>query len=331
MARLVLLLWLVATAAAASPPRRIVSLAPSITEILFALGVGDSVVGVSDYCAGPEAALRLPRVGGVVNANLERIVALAPDLLLTIGEARRLRPLAAAESIPFRSLTLEAVADVGRAIREVGALVGAEARAQRLAADLDGRLAAVRERWVASEPIPTLLVLSRPAGRLFGLMTCNRTSFLSELLTIAGGRNCFADGPGRYLTPGLERIVQVAPAVIIEVVPDSSGWAGGDRRPPLTPLQERRRIAEWEVLSSVPAVRDHRVRVVTNRHLLIPSLHLAETAEALAAALHRDLPIAGATGPGAGSGVGSGVGVRRAPPRPPRAAPGAPARARRVR
>jgi len=292
-----------------------VSLAPSATEILLALGAGDRVVGVSDYCAGPPAALRLPRVGGLVNANLERIVSLTPDLLLTIGKAKRLRHLAAAEGIPFRSLTMESVADVGRAILEVGRLVGAEARARAVAADLDARLAAVRDRWAATAPIPTLLVLSRPAGRLSGLMTCNRTSFLSELLTIAGGRNCFAAAPSRYLTPGLERVVQVAPAAVIELVPDRSGWVGGDHRPPITALQRRQRVAEWDLLATIPAVRDHRVRVVTGRHLLIPSLHLAATAAALAAALHAPPAHLGEAAPG---------GVRRAPPRRRRGAPGGP-------
>jgi len=279
-------------------------------------------VGVSDYCAGPAAALRLPRVGGLVNANLERIVALSPGLLLTIGAAERLRRLAAAEEIPFRSLTMESVGDVHAAIIDLGALVGRQREAARLAADLDARLAAVRDRWATTEPIPTLLVLSRPAGRLSGLMTCNRTSFLSELLTIAGGRNCFAAAPTRYLTPGLERVVTVAPAVIVELVGDRSGWAGGDHRPPLTALQRQKRVAEWEVLSSVPAVRDHRVRVVTGRHLLIPSLHLAETAEALAVALH-------ATPPQPGEAASEKI--RRAPPRPPPAAPAGPPRARRAR
>jgi len=302
--------------------QRIVSLAPSATEILFALGAGDRVVGVSDYCAGPEAALGLPRVGGLVNANLERIVALAPDLLLTIGKAERLRGLAEAEGIPFRSLTMESVADVGRAIHELGRLVGGERRAAALGADLDARLAAVRGRWAATPPVSTLLVLSRPAGRLAGLMTCNRTSFLSELLTVAGGSNCFAAAPTRYLTPGLERVVRVAPAVIVELVPDRSRWAGGDHRPPLTRLQREQRIAEWEILSSVPAVRDHRVRVVTGRHLLIPSLHLAETAEAFAAVLHAT--------PSQPEEAASGR-IRRARPRPPQAAPVGPPRGRFAR
>jgi len=303
-------------------PQRIVSLAPSATEILFALGAGERVVGVSDYCPSPPAPLALKRVGGALNANFERIVALAPDLLLTVGAATRLGQEAAAAGIPFRSLTMESVADVGRTIGELGRLVGAKERATALAVNLDGQLAAVRQRWATAAPVSTLLVLARPAGRLPGLMTCNQTSFLAELLTLAGGRNCFADAASRYLTPGLEQVVVAAPAVIVELVPDASGWTGNDHRPPLTPRERRQRIAEWQLLATVPAVRDQRVEVITGRDLLVPSLHLAETAAALATAIHRPVPGAGERGAGA---------VRRAPPRPPPAALDGPPRAPPVR
>jgi len=130
--RLLLFLWLGATAATAAPVR-IVSLAPSATEILFALGAGDRVVGVSDYCAGPAAALARPRVGGYVNADFERIVALRPDLLVTVGRGPKLARFSASQGIPFRTLTMESVADVGRAIRELGEIVGLGGQAADLA------------------------------------------------------------------------------------------------------------------------------------------------------------------------------------------------------
>ncbi len=288
--------------AASAPPtptsatkQRIVSLAPSITEILFALGVGGSVVGVSDYCAGPPAALRLPRVGGYfVNPNAERIVSLHPTLLLTAGAGERLRRLAGAEGIPFHALTMDSLTQVDAAIVEVGRWVGRGAAARRLAARLDRGLAAVRRRYAATPTLPTLLSLSRPPGRLAGLMTCNRASFLSELLEIAGGRNCFADAPYRYLTPGLERIVAAAPAVILELAPDTRTWAGKAHGRPVTDLLRRRLIADWAPLPTIPAVAHHRIHVLTHPDLLVPSIHLPEVAEAMARALHPQAAAGGA-------------------------------------
>ncbi len=288
---LALLLGLVARPGAAAarspgPGARIVSLSPALTEILFALGAGAQVVGVSDYCTGPEEALSRPRVGGALSIDSERIVSLRPDLLLTVGRGERLRRLAAAEQISFHALTLESVADVGRAVHEVGALVGREAAARRIAAHLHRRLAALRRRYAATAPVPTLLSLSRPAGRLAGLMTCNRTSFLSELLVIAGGRNCFAGAPYRYLTPGLERIVAAAPAAILELEPDGRTWAPGAHGRPVGARLRRRLIADWAPFTTLPAVRHRRIAVLTQPYLLHPSLHLPEIAAAMARALH---------------------------------------------
>jgi len=267
--------------------QRIVSLAPSVTEILFALGAGEQVVGVSDYCTGPPQALKLPHVGGFfVNPNGERIVALHPTLLLTAGAGDRLARLAVVERIPFHALSMDSLAEVRTAIKAVGRLLHREAAADRLAGRLDARLAALRRRYATSPPIPTLLSLSRPPGRLTGLMTCNRTSFLSELLAIAGGRNCFADAPYRYLTPGLERIVTVAPEVILELAPDTRTWTGRAHGRPVRPADRHRLIADWDRFTTLPAVRDHRIHVLTHPDLLVPSIHLPEIAEAMAAALH---------------------------------------------
>jgi len=164
--------------------------------------------------------------------------------------------------------------------------VGKNAAARRLTARLDRELAAVRRRYAFTPPVVTLLSLSRPPGRLSGLMTCNRTSFLSELLEIAGGRNCFADVPYRYLTPGLERIVAAAPAAILELAPDTRTWAGHAHGRPVTGLLRRRLIADWAPFPTIPAVARHRIHVLIYRDLLVPSIHVPEIAEAMARALH---------------------------------------------
>jgi iron complex transport system substrate-binding protein len=272
--------------ASATPPQRIVCLAPSVTEMVFALGGGERVVAVSDYCAGPAAALTLPRVGGFANPNYERILALQPDLVLTIGEARRLQRFCAARSIPCRALNIERLADVARGLTSLGELLGRPSEAAARVAQLETGLAAVRARVADRRAIPTLLVVSRSPGTLRGLMTANGDSFLSELLTLAGGRNCFADASRRYFTPSQEAIFAAAPEVILELQPTTDHWVASDSRRPMGNAQRHRLLADWRALPALPAVRNHRLYVLTDQRLLIPGLHLVKTATAFARILH---------------------------------------------
>jgi iron complex transport system substrate-binding protein len=272
--------------ASATPPQRIVCLAPSVTEMVFALGAGERVVAVSDYCAGPAAALSLPRVGGFANPNYERILALEPDLVLTIGEAQRLRRFCAARAIPCRSFHIERLADVTHGLTDLGALLGRPAEAAAQVARLETGLAAVHAKVAGLRAIPTLLVVSRSPGTLRGLMTTNGETFLSELLALAGGRNCFANGPRRYFTPSQEAIFTAAPEVIVELQPTTAHWVADDREPPMSDAQRRQLHSDWRVLPALPAVQKNRIYVVTDQRLLIPGLHLPETAAHFARLLH---------------------------------------------
>lgn len=273
----------------AQPPQRIVCLAPSVTEMVFALGAGARVVGVSDYCSGPAAALRLSRIGGFTNPNYERILALTPDLVLTIGEAERLRRFCAARAIPCRSLTIESVAGVERALTTLGDLLDRRSEAAARVAELEADLAAVQARVAGLRPVPTLLVVARAPGTLRGLMTTNGETFLSELLTLAGGRNCFAGGHQRYFTPSQEAVFAAAPEAIVELQPATGQWAASDPQAGPDPGQRRRLLADWRSLPGLPAVEGGRVFVVTEPRLLIPGLHMAETAARLARLLHPEI------------------------------------------
>jgi len=290
----------------ASPPQRIVCLAPSVTEMVFALGAGAGVVGVSDFCSGPAEALTRPRVGGFTNPNYERILALQPDLVLTIGEAERLRRFCVDRTIPCRALTIESVADVGRALTTLGALLARPGEAAVRVAELESGLAVVRARVAGRRPVPTLLVVARAPGTLRGLMTTNGATFLSELLTLAGGRNCFAAGAQRYFTPSQEAIFMAAPEAIVELQPATGQWSANGGQPEPSGTQERRLLADWQALPGLPAVQAGRLYVVTEPRLLIPGLHMAETAARLADLLHPETAVVPSSLPPRGGGSGRG-------------------------
>lgn len=165
-------------------PRRVVSLVPSLTETLFALGVGDRCVGATRFCVHPEAARRVPRVGGTKNPDVEAVRALAPDLVLVSVDENR-RPDAealAAAGIPLLPTHPRSLPEIEAMIRAVGAAVGAADAAEALAAGMAARRTAI-ESSVAGRLRPRVLQLvwKRP------WMTAGRRTFMGDLVTRAGG------------------------------------------------------------------------------------------------------------------------------------------------
>jgi iron complex transport system substrate-binding protein len=206
----------------AAAPQRIVSLAPSNTEILFALGAGDAVVGVTNYCDFPAAAARLPQIGGFTanTISIEVILSLNPDLVLANGKDH-LTIVAALqqENIPAIVLEPETYDDIFANIELVGQVTGHEEEAARLLEDMKARQAVVMEKVasVGQEDRPKVFweVFDEP------LMTAGPNSFIGQVIERAGGKNIFADLEETYPEISAEEIVKRNPEVILG--PDSHG------------------------------------------------------------------------------------------------------------
>jgi ABC-type Fe3+-hydroxamate transport system substrate-binding protein len=260
---------------AQDPPRRVVSFAPSLTETVVELGCGDRLVGVGDYATWPPEVVRLPRVGGLYNPNLEKLLALRPDLVLVPSPMARVEAACANQGIRVERVRTETVADVEAAMRRVASLLGRSAEGERLAAGLHHQLEGVRGRTKGRDRPRVLLVLDRPAsGRLREVVTAGPRTFLDELLQLAGGRNLFHDAPRRYFTPSLETVVERRPQLILELRPGAGDAAS----------LERRARNEWaEVFGSGKAPP---VRVLTESYLVVPGPRLGRAAQLLETVLH---------------------------------------------
>lgn len=193
-------------------PQRIIGLTPSLTEVLFALGLGDKVVGATTWADYPPAARKLPRVGAYVAPNLEQIVALKPDLVLANKEGNppwvvhRL----AAMGIPVYVTVPVAPRELPASLAKLGAVLGAPQAGRRLAAELKAQFAEVARRLKGAKPRPTLLVIgSRPLVSV-GSQTMNH-----RLLQMAGGYNVASASPQRWPRLNLEFVVEAKPQVII--------------------------------------------------------------------------------------------------------------------
>ena len=258
---------------------RIVSLVPNVTEMLFAIGAGAQVVGVSTYDDFPPETKSLPRVGALLDPDTERILSLRPDLVIVYGSQTELEGQFARAGIRVFAYRHSGVDNVLQTIRDVGRLTGHVADGDRVARDLRAQLDSTRAR-LRGRPRPrTMLVIGRDAAALRGIYVSGGVGFLHELLDIAGGDDVFGDIKREAVQPSNETMLVRAPDVIIELHP-------GDP-PPAETLQKEREV--WKLLASVPAVRNGRVHLLYGGYLVAAGPRLARAADALARVLHPEV------------------------------------------
>lgn len=247
------------------PVRRIVSMAPALTEICFAVGAGDRLVGVTDFCTYPPAAALLPRAGGFLNPNLERILTLQPDLVLLVPDERELKGQLDNLGVPTLVVPVYTMEDIFRAIVSVGTAAGCEPGGRAVAAALKEALGKL-SREIPAAPRPgVMLVVGRNFGELANIYAAGRRTFLNELLEFAGGRNVY-EGSLVYPTLSMEGIAALAPEVIIELYPGLG----------MSAAQKKALAGDWNRVPFLPAVRDRRVFVLDDSYLSIPGPRLVE-------------------------------------------------------
>jgi iron complex transport system substrate-binding protein len=250
-----------------------VSLSPGVTEILFLLGLDDVIVGVSDFCNYPAAALSKPKVGGV-NPNIEAIVALRPDLVVSTGgvgmreTARRLDQL----GIPFLGVEADSVEAVLTRITMLGEITGHREAARATVDGLRQRLAAVAARHSSSPPVRVVYLIDENP-----YLTIGPKSFLYDVLIKAGGRP-FETGPSEsYPRVGLEPILRFDPEVIF--------FTGETEHVPAE------RIAAWHRWDQIAAVKAGRLYAVPRDLVNRPGPRIIDAIEFFASkldVLHED-------------------------------------------
>ncbi|MCK4390158.1 MAG: ABC transporter substrate-binding protein [Desulfobacterales bacterium] len=259
--------------------RRIVSMAPNITETIFALGCGDCVVAATDFCTYPAEARALPKVGGYFNPNLERLTALCPDLLILQGKHEKVDAFCRAKGIPVLHVAMDSISSIYRGIVDLGSALHRPERAEHLCTTIRHQLEAVQKEVAGYPRQKVFICLGRAPSGMTNLYTAGGPSFISEILQIAGGDNIFADVTQPYPEASKESLLKRAPEIIIEMRP------GED----ISDLRRRQIIAEWDILRGVPAVSNRRVYVLTEDLLLVPGPRVGVAARFLAKPLHPEI------------------------------------------
>jgi iron complex transport system substrate-binding protein len=263
----------------AAPPQRIVSTAPSITEMLYALGLGDRVVGVTRYCRYPPEAQLKPKIGDYTSPNLEAIAALKPDLVIIQTNPARLAERLATLRLKSLEIGQENIAALYNSIRVVGDAAGVAPRAGQLAESIRTKLEQIRQRAAALPRTRVMFVIGRTPNRLDGLVVVGKASYLNEIIQIAGGENVFRDAVAAYPTVSLEEVLARNPQVIVDMG-DMSDTVD------VTEVHKREVVALWQRMGTVEAVKQHRVFAVASDIFVVPGPRVVNAAQAFLEMLH---------------------------------------------
>ncbi len=285
---LTLALWLVCGYALVGPgkvdanvpgpraPSRIVSMAPNLTEILFALGLGDRVVGVTQDSDYPPPALSRPRVGTFWQPNIEAIIAAKPDLVVTLAFEQQRELARRLKRIGYDCLivNMESIDDLFKAIATVGETAGAHEQAQELSRSIKTRMHQFREATAGSPRVKVLWVVQREPLRI-----APRDTFINEMIELAGGENAVGSTLRNYPPIGAEQVIAAGPEVVIEPVMVPGSPDG----------QRRQAFAYWQRFANVPAVGNRRIYVIDGDLVSRLGPRLPEGIEIIAKCLRPEL------------------------------------------
>jgi len=269
-----------------SPPERIISLSPSITEILYGIGAFDRVVAVSDYCEYPPEVEKLPRVGAWMNTNIEQVASLEPDLII-MNDAQAPFIQDRLDALGLASLVVpsQTLADIFEAIETIGRAVSNVEEAKLLASETRGILEEVRDKTKDLRRPRVLTVVDRLPGTLRDLYVATHGSYLIEVVEIAGGVPIAPSAAMGYTRISTEAVISYDPDVILDIAQTVSNAVTLLRGSGL----EEDPIAVWSELSDVKAVQDERVYPLSNKLIVHPSQLVGDSVLRIARILHPEV------------------------------------------
>jgi len=264
-------------------PQRIISTAPSVTEILYAMGLGDRVAAVTTFCHYPPEARKKPKIGDYVNPNLEMMLSLKPDLVIVQTNPARLAERLQALHLRVLEVDQQNIEAIYKSIRTIGDAAGVPGNSARLIESMRGGLDAVRTRAARLKKARVMFVIGRLPGRIDGLAVVGNASFLNEVIEIAGGENVFRDAMAAYPRVSLEEVIARSPDVILDM---------GDMADTVGVTEEHKRevVGLWrERAVTVSAVKQHRVFAIASDIYVVPGPRVVDAAQEIFSILHPEM------------------------------------------
>jgi len=253
-----------------SPPERIVSVAPSVTEILFAIGLGEKIVGVSTYCNYPPEALKKDKIGGYMTPSLEKIVALQPDLVIgsADGDLKAFVNKLDQLGIPVYITNPGSVSEVMISIQNIGELTFSQSAAKRVVNSMKGKIQTIQEKIQGRPRLRVLHVLAYEP-----LISSGKGTFVDDLIRLAGGANIATNAKGKHPRYSMEEVIAQDPQVII-----LSSMKSGD------PMTEQKQW--WNRWKEISAVRSGQIQIIDADLIHRPSPRIVDGLEEVAKAIH---------------------------------------------
>ncbi|SFJ88666.1 ABC transporter substrate-binding protein [Methylophaga sulfidovorans] len=261
--------------------QRIITLSPSLTETVFALGLGARVVAVTDYCDYPPQAQALPSVGSYTNTSLEAITRLQPDLVIMLnGQQQRQQQL---QQLGIKTLVLDnsTIADIKETIKTIANLTGKQKQATKLLNNIQDQIDYVRSKVHDIAPVRTLVGIAHyvNSDQLDTVYIAGQHDFYNELLELAGGVNVYTDTTVKVPSVSAEGIIRMNPDAIIDVFPEQK-----DHQSDMKQV-----IKQWQTLRSVNAVKQQRIYIIEHDYASIPGPRIFKLLPEMAQLLHPNL------------------------------------------
>lgn len=261
--------------------KRIVSLAPSITETLFALGLGDNVVGVTRYCKYPLETAKIKKVGGYSDTNYEAVITLQPDITVLLQEhgsaGKHLNELGL-RTLPVNHKNISGILE---SIKTIGKACGAEKKADEILEQINEKVSFVTNK-TKKLPRPKVMVTvgrNMGSGSLKDIFISGKDGFFDQMIKLAGGINAYVGDTVVFPSVSGEGIMALNPQVIIDMIPDfnEKGW------------DEEKALDIWQNLPGVEAVKNRRVHIFGQDYVAIPGPRFILILEQMARVIHPEV------------------------------------------
>jgi iron complex transport system substrate-binding protein len=261
---------------------RIISLAPSTTEMLFALGLGDKVIGVSEFCNWPPQAKEIPKVGGLLNPNYEAIVAAKPDLVIAFDDMAEAETKFAALGIETLVVKHDSLDEILDSILTIGRRCGKAEQADRIVKEIREKIQLIQSRIPNTNKPKVLIGLGHeysqdPAAKPRNIYIAGDDGFYSEMIKLAGGQNAYG-GKLPFPTIGAESVISMNPQIIIDIAPVATKQT-----------ESRITIQQWKNFSQIDAAKNDRIYVFTEDYTAIPGPRFILTLEKIARIINPQL------------------------------------------
>ncbi|MCD4654379.1 helical backbone metal receptor [bacterium] len=244
---------------------RIISMAPNLTEIVFALGQGNKIIGVTDFDHWPAAVNSLVRVGGYYNPNKEVIIQLKPDAVFMLRGRSALDKNLIKLGIKTRQFTCENINDIKNTIIEIGKILEVEVQAIKLRDNIEIEMRNIKIK--KADDISVMICVGMTPGTLQNLFVAGNKSMHHDLLEFIGCKNTFAHISKSYFPVNKEALLAARPDIIIDLIP-------GQR---LDKRSRRERLETWGLLSGVPAVKTGKIIILNEDFCNIPGPRIIQT------------------------------------------------------